>query len=80
MCFAIPSRIIAYDADNQMARIDTLGRQREVSTHLILDALAVGDYLLIQSGFAMEKISRERALDSLELYQQLIQEMEAGEA
>ncbi|MBY5980449.1 HypC/HybG/HupF family hydrogenase formation chaperone [Ferrimonas balearica] len=80
MCFAIPSRIIAYDADNQMARIDTLGRQREVSTHLILDALAVGDYLLIQSGFAMEKISTERALDSLELYQQLIQEMEAGEA
>lgn len=80
MCFAIPSRIIALNNSAQMARIDTLGREREVSVHLITEPLSEGDYLLIQSGFAMEKISKERALDSLELYRELIQEMERGEA
>ncbi|MBY6188386.1 HypC/HybG/HupF family hydrogenase formation chaperone [Marinobacter hydrocarbonoclasticus] len=80
MCFAIPSRIVALNSNAQIARIDTLGREREVSVHLITEPLAIGDYLLIQSGFAMEKITTERALDSLALYRELIQEMERGEA
>ncbi|GAA5190739.1 HypC/HybG/HupF family hydrogenase formation chaperone [Ferrimonas gelatinilytica] len=79
MCFSIPSKITALNPEGQLATVDTLGRERHVSVHLIGEPLAIGDYLLIQSGFAMEKISEERALDSLALYREIVDKMTNGE-
>ncbi|WP_028115087.1 HypC/HybG/HupF family hydrogenase formation chaperone [Ferrimonas senticii] len=80
MCFAIPSKIIELDCDNEVATIDTLGRVRQISVAMVLEPLAIGDYILINNGFALNKMDSAAALDSLALYQEIVAKMERGEA
>lgn len=75
MCLSIPSKIIKISEDN-MATTDTMGIQREVSLDLMSDEIEVGDYILIHVGFAMNKIDKEEALASLEVYQEIVEKME----
>ncbi len=75
MCLSIPSKIDYIDKDN-IATVDTMGVKRKVSLDLIDEPVKVGDFVLIHVGFAMNKIDKERALDSLELYKEIVQKME----
>jgi len=75
MCLSIPSKIIKIDDDN-MAVVDTMGVKRQVSLDLMADEVGIGDYILIHVGFAMSKIDEASALDSLELYGEIIEKME----
>ena len=78
MCLSIPSKIVEIDEDN-MATVDTMGIKRQVSLDLVLDEVGIGDYILIHVGFAMNKIDEEEALQSLELYQEILEAMEEDE-
>lgn len=78
MCLSIPSKIIKIDEHN-VATVDTMGIQREVSLDLMADEVHLGDYILIHVGFAMNKIDKAEALASLELYQEMIDQMEEEE-
>ena len=75
MCLSIPSKVIKISDDN-IATTDTMGIQREVSLDLMADEIEVGDYILIHVGFAMNKIDKEEALASLEVYQEMVEAME----
>lgn len=57
MCLAIPSKIVTI-AD-QVATIDAFGARREVSLLLLPEEAAIGDYVLVHAGFAIQKIDRE---------------------
>ena len=71
MCLAAPSRVI--EVGDGTAVTECFGQRRTVSLLLLSEAVAVGDYLLIQAGgFAFEKIECERALESLALMQELM--------
>lgn len=64
MCIGVPSRVLAVDAG--MARVESLGQERQVSLLLMDEAVEPGDYLLIQVGdFAVEKIPPAQARDAL---------------
>jgi len=78
MCLSIPSRVTHID-ENNMASVDTMGVKREVTLDLIDEKVEIGDYVLIHGGFAMHKISKEEAQDSLELYDQIVQQMKNEE-
>jgi len=78
MCLSIPSKVIQIDAAN-IATVDTMGVQRQVSLDLMPDPVVIGDYVLIHVGFAMNKIDQEDALESLKLYQQIHDSLEAEE-
>ncbi len=78
MCLSIPSKIVVIDEDN-MATVDTMGIKRQVSLDLMLDEVGIGDYILIHVGFAMSKINEAEALQSLELYQEMLEAMEEDE-
>ena len=78
MCLSIPSKIVEIDEDN-MATVDTMGIKRQVSLDLMLDEVGIGDYILIHVGFAMNKIDEVEALQSLELYQEILEAMEEDE-
>ncbi len=78
MCLSIPSKIVEIDEDN-MATVDTMGIKRMVSLDLMLDEVGIGDYILIHVGFAMSKIDEAEALQSLELYQEMLEAMEEEE-
>jgi hydrogenase expression/formation protein HypC len=79
MCLSIPSKVIQIDAHN-MATVDTLGVQRQVSLDLMPESVAIGEYVLIHVGFAMNKIDEADALQSLALYREMIELMDQQEA
>lgn len=76
MCLSIPSQVVAVDSERQSVTVDTLGVRRDVSSHLMTEPLAIGDYVLIHIGFVMNKIDRNDALQSLELYQEIVAKLE----
>jgi hydrogenase expression/formation protein HypC len=78
MCLSIPSKIVEIDEDN-MATVDTMGIKRMVSLDLMPDLVGIGDYILIHVGFAMSKIDEAEALQSLEVYQEMLEAMEEEE-
>lgn len=73
MCLAIPSKVIAIN-DN-VAILETLGVQREASLDLMGESVKVGDYVLLHIGYVMSKIDEKEALESIELYQEMIVKM-----
>ena len=71
MCLAAPSRVI--EVRDGMAVTECFGQTREVSLLLMMEDVAVGDYLLIQAGgFAFERIDAERARESLALMAEIL--------
>ena len=76
MCLSIPSKIIQIESEN-IATVDTMGVQRQVSLDLMAEPVSIGDYVLIHIGFAMTKMDEAAALDSLELYQEMVDLMDA---
>lgn len=78
MCLSIPSKVVAID-ENNMATVDTLGVQRQVTLDLIGESVSVGEYVLIHVGFAMNKISVEEAQESIRIYEEIVAAMNEGE-
>lgn len=76
MCLSIPSQVVAVDHERQSVTVDTLGVRREVSSHLMTEPLAIGDYVLIHIGFVMNKIDKEDAKQSIELYQEIVAKLD----
>ncbi|WP_297891299.1 HypC/HybG/HupF family hydrogenase formation chaperone [Shewanella sp.] len=77
MCLSIPSQVVAIDAERQSVTVDTLGVRRDVSSHLMTEPLEIGDYVLIHIGFVMNKIDKEDAKQSLELYKEIVTKLES---
>ncbi|WP_231210468.1 HypC/HybG/HupF family hydrogenase formation chaperone [Helicobacter pylori] len=73
MCLAIPSKVIAIN-DN-VVLLETLGVQREASLDLMGESVKVGDYVLLHIGYVMSKIDEKEALESIDLYQEMIAKM-----
>lgn len=79
MCLAIPSRVDSIDRASNTAIVDTMGVKREARLDLLDEELAVGDWVLLHIGFVMSKIDEQAARESLELYEEIIESMEADE-
>lgn len=72
MCLAIPAEVTKLLPDEMaVASIDGLSKQ--VSVVLIQD-LAVGDYVIIHVGYALTKIDPDEARRTLELMRELSSE------
>ena len=68
MCLSIPSKVISIK-DNK-AIVSVGGTEYEASLQL-LDDVKVDDYVFIHTGFAIQKISEEEALETLRLFKEL---------
>ncbi|MCF6173275.1 MAG: HypC/HybG/HupF family hydrogenase formation chaperone [Campylobacteraceae bacterium] len=78
MCLSIPSKVIKID-ENNMATVDTMGVKREVTLDLIGEKVDIGDFVLIHVGFAMNKISKEEAIESIKVYDEIVAKMKSEE-
>ncbi len=67
MCIAIPGKIV--EMDGKMAKADFNGNIIAVNVGLIEPAL--GDYVLVHAGCAIEVLTKERASELLELFSDL---------
>lgn len=69
MCLAIPARVTSMEP-NSMARMDIMGVSRTISVDLVPEA-AVGDFVLVHAGFAIQVIDEQTAKETLELIESL---------
>ncbi|CAI8878396.1 HypC/HybG/HupF family hydrogenase formation chaperone [Methylococcus capsulatus] len=71
MCLAVPMQIIRLDGFS--ARCAARGVEREVSLFMLQDEGVVpGDFVLVHVGYAIQKISREDAEATWELFDQIL--------
>ncbi len=68
MCLAIPAEVLKVDGTKGV--VDYGGLEQEVSLDLVED-VHVGDYVLVHVGFAIEKLSKEAALETLAIFKEL---------
>ena len=69
MCVAIPMRIVELLPDRH-GKVENDGVERKVNLRL-LDDCSVNDYVLVQAGYAIEKISPEAAEENLRILDEL---------
>ena len=68
MCLSIPAEIISIDGD--MAKVSIGGTIVNACLQL-LENPKVGEYILLHSGFAIERLSKEEADETLKLFKEL---------
>lgn len=66
MCLAVPARITAIDQMADSATVALGAVQKEISLALV-DGVAVGDYVLVHVGYALNRISPEEVERTLAL-------------
>lgn len=65
MCLAIPAQVVELRPDDN-ALVDLAGVKKEVSLALV-DGVAVGDYVIVHVGYALNKLDPEEAEKTLTL-------------
>jgi len=68
MCLSIPAKVIS--VNGMTARVSVGGAVVNTSLHLV-DDIQIGDYVLIHSGFALQKNSETEALETINLLNDL---------
>ena len=69
MCLAIPAQVVELrEGDN--AVVDLAGVRKEISLALV-DNVAVGDYVIVHVGYALNKLDPEEAAKTLALFGEL---------
>lgn len=66
MCLAIPAQVVELrEGDN--AVVDLAGVRKEISLALV-DNVALGDYVIVHVGYALNKLDPEEAAKTLALF------------
>ena len=78
MCLGIPMEVMAIDGFR--ARCSAQGIEREVSLFLLQEEpVAIGDFVLVHVGYAIQKMTPQEARSTWELYDEVTnaEEMQA---
>ncbi|SDB04674.1 hydrogenase expression/formation protein HypC [Desulfonatronum thiosulfatophilum] len=70
MCLAVPMEIKSIDQDLNIAYVEISGINRKVRLDIIDYPAKVGDYVIIHAGFALRRLDREDALETIKLFQE----------
>lgn len=71
MCLGIPMQIV--EIDNFMARCQAKGVERDVSLFMLQhETIAVGDFVMVHVGYAIQKMSEQDALSTWELFDEIL--------
>jgi hydrogenase expression/formation protein HypC len=69
MCLAIPAQIVEL-RDDDNALVDLAGVKKEISLALV-EGVAVGDYVIVHVGYALNKLDPEEAEKTLKLFAEM---------
>lgn len=69
MCLAVPMRVVTIEGEMAICEID--GVRREASL-MMVDNIAVDDYVLIHAGFAIERLDEGEAEETLRLMREVL--------
>lgn len=70
MCLAIPARVVSIEG--KTATVDFGGVTRSVSI-MLLEEIESGDYVIVHTGYAIQKLDREEAEKTLELWREVLE-------
>lgn len=70
MCLSIPAKILSISGDK--ARVSLGGAEYNAALNLV-DDVKVGDYILLHSGFAIQKIDEKEAMETLKLLNEVLE-------
>ncbi len=68
MCLAVPMEII--EMSDELAIVEVAGVRRQVNVELVLEP-KVGDFVIVHAGYAIEKLSADEAMETLDLLRQV---------
>jgi len=68
MCLGIPGKII--EIKKNVAKVDVGGFLRDISIELCPE-VSIGEYVLIHTGFAIQKVDEKEAEETLELLKKM---------
>ncbi|NQU87542.1 MAG: HypC/HybG/HupF family hydrogenase formation chaperone [Mariniphaga sp.] len=68
MCLSIPAKVISIEGDKAKVRLG--GAEINAALHLLED-VKVGDYILLHSGFAIQKIDEKEAMETIKLLNEI---------
>ena len=69
MCLAIPVRVVEL-LPGDLAVVDAGGVRKEISLALVED-VAIGDYVILHVGYALQKLDEDEARRTLDLFAQM---------
>ncbi|NPV50645.1 MAG: HypC/HybG/HupF family hydrogenase formation chaperone [Candidatus Methanofastidiosum sp.] len=72
MCLAVPGKVL--EIKNTVGIVDFNGVKREVRLDLV--DVKIGDYVIVHTGFAIEKMDEKDALESLNIWKELLKSEE----
>ena len=68
MCMAIPMRVLSVSGG--MARVGSAGVELPVALDLV-EGVSPGDYVIVHAGWAIQRLDREEAEETLEMVRRL---------
>ena len=70
MCLAVPAKVLKIEGKSADVEIGGVTRQARLD---MLEDVMVGDYVILHSGFAIQKLDEQDALETLELWREIIE-------
>ncbi len=70
MCLAVPMEIKTINSELNVADVEIGGVKRQVRLDIIDETPAVGDFVIVHAGFALRRLDREDALETIKLFQE----------
>ena len=64
MCLGLPGRVVGVTAGSELVSVDVAGAGRQIHGGRLGGPRAPGDWILIHSGFALERMTEEEARDA----------------
>ncbi|MEW6220385.1 MAG: HypC/HybG/HupF family hydrogenase formation chaperone [Thermodesulfobacteriota bacterium] len=77
MCLAIPARVV--EICDLSALVDVQGARRQANLMLLPEPVAVGEFVLVHAGFAIQKLDRQEGEETLRLFHEVMGRMQEGE-
>ncbi len=70
MCLSVPAKVLSIK--NKMAKVSIGGTEYDASLQMI-EGVEVGDYVLLHTGFVIQKISEKEANETVKLLQEVFE-------
>ncbi len=76
MCLAIPAKVVEL-LEHDQALVEVGGVRNRISL-LLVENVAVGDYVIVHVGFAITRLDAEEAEKTLELFAEIARHQDQG--
>lgn len=68
MCLGLPGLVVEVTPGSDVARVDVAGVVRDINLGFLDGPFRPGEFILIHSGFAVERMSPDEARDALGVF------------